>query len=552
MPPNTPTITELDKVNKTYKSNGELYVLDPNSGGTRYMKSPTQTTPTQPVQNNPITTPTQNPINIGQAYGSDTDLDAYNNVGNYYKGIAEAPIDENAIRQQKLDQIQAEINAQNAIYADKLSRARTQGTGRLGEDTARQARGGLIGSDFGAAQTETTRNYNTDVENSIENERNAVVERIRTQAKNDASAEIAAKRAAKEAGYKEYTAYLTQAADRKAANTDKVIKQLLASGLDPTTADKALIDEIAKNYGISSADVINGYKLQSYSTQQSEKARKQALADDIAKKGPVSLAEGNRLYDPTTGKEIAYNPKTYAPKASDSDSGNIRYNAKGIPELSSAAQTILGLMNIKGGKLEDYVKGDSKEAQNLRNEVNAGLLSQGGTGEFTKQANQSAFDTISTTVADLKLDKDLAGTYRVRQTDPNALGSGLLNLTANEYTDFVNKTDLLKGQLLRLDGVALKEIFGPQISNADAASIERIIGQALDPRGQQPTAFNASLDNILNGIQKYNNTYKIPAAPVKDDGAEYNYERDMAAAENAIAQGADKAAVMARFNAKYK
>lgn len=91
-----------------------------------------------------------------------------------------------------------------------------------------QARGGLLGSDFGAAQTSNVQAYNTDINNSIENERQSAINDIFAEIRTNATAEIAAKRAAKEAGAKEYLTYLAGATERKATKHSNAAKILLS------------------------------------------------------------------------------------------------------------------------------------------------------------------------------------------------------------------------------------------------------------------------------------------------------------------------------------
>lgn len=106
------------------------------------------TTPSTPV------VPTQPSGSVASILG---DMGAGDNFYNqYYQdqlATYNAPIDETAIRKQKESEFQSQIDAINAVYADKLRQERTTGQGRLGSGRAIQARSGLIGSDFGTAQT---------------------------------------------------------------------------------------------------------------------------------------------------------------------------------------------------------------------------------------------------------------------------------------------------------------------------------------------------------------------------------------------------------------
>lgn len=216
--------------------------------------------------------------------------------------------------------------------------------------------------------------------------------------------------------------------------------------------------------------------------------------------------------------------------------------------VSSEAQAYIDA--IKSGKMSrkevlDSL-GSSATLAPLRTQIINGLNSQ-ETDSLGSEKTRQTLTTIDNTIKELESKKNLAGTFRTRNAN-----NGWLNWSANENTAFVNTVDKLTGQLLRLDGVQLKAIFGPQISNADASTIKEIIGNALDPRNQTPEQFQTSLDDIKRGLESSKNAYNYTDNSQVDNGGEYNYERDLAEAKDAIARGADANQVMARFNAKYK
>ena len=49
---------------------------------------------------------------------------------------ATGTIDEEAIKKGKLDEFQAQTDATNSVYADRLAQSRVQGQGRLGSSRA--------------------------------------------------------------------------------------------------------------------------------------------------------------------------------------------------------------------------------------------------------------------------------------------------------------------------------------------------------------------------------------------------------------------------------
>lgn len=200
---------------------------------------------------------------------------------------------------------------------------------------------------------------------------------------------------------------------------------------------------------------------------------------------------------------------------------------------------------IKNGRLtlKEVIDSLGSSAQNepLRNSIISGLAEDKTT--IGDEKNRQALQTIDETIADLENNQDYAGGLLTNLSKYSPM--------ANSRTNFTNTVDKLTGQLLRLDGVQLKAIFGPQISNADAATIKEIIGNALNPYTQTPEKFQQSLSDIKRALTSSKSQYNYQA-PAQADGSEYNYERDMQLAQQAIAQGADQQQVMARFNAKYK
>ena len=347
----TPYITEDTTPKRTnitpdsYAYNGVTYKKEAriDSQGNSYTVDIPQTAAPAPVATTPEKT-------AGQIYdfgAEDPDLAAaIDKRRQTAKDTGNEEIDEDQIRSDKLAEMQAEIDAQNAIYADKLRVAKVQGLGRLGTSTAVQGRRGIIGSDFGNAQTDNVETGNREIEGSIQNELAVKVAALMSQARTNADAEIAAKRAAKEAGLDDYIKYLGEDKTRKQSNTEKVIAALVAQGIDPATMDSASLESIAKGYGIKGADIKSAYQLQSYTSKKAkddaEAKRKQDIEDELAKKGITSIGEGNSgyRYNPVTKQYelVAHVDKTFAPKAGTGTGGG----PGGIsPEAQSWADLIM-------------------------------------------------------------------------------------------------------------------------------------------------------------------------------------------------------------------
>lgn len=236
--------------------------------------------------------------------------------------------DENKIYQNTLTRFQAEIDAQNRIYADELERAKVAGGGRLGSQTAINARRGGLGSDFGEAQYQGQEQANEKVYKSIENEKAAKISSILSQARTDASAEIKAKRDAYVSGLDARLAYYNSADERKATNSGKAIQSLISKGISPSEVDPTQLKQLAGYYGVSVDDIMTGYdtakkQADSEAGAADLEARKseadiKKIESDIAKGKIIELSEGGMLYNTETG-ETFKNPKTFAPS---SGSGN--------------------------------------------------------------------------------------------------------------------------------------------------------------------------------------------------------------------------------------
>ena len=229
---------------------------------------------------------------------------------NYYANLqstADQPIDEEAIRRQKESEYQAQIDSVNALYADKLNQARIQWQGRLGSSTAMQARGGLLGSDFWAAQTSNVQGYNTEVENLVNAEKQSALNDIFAEIRTNATAEIAAKRKAKEEWATAYLQYLQWATERKNTKTQNAAKRLLAKWIDPKTVS----DEELKKLGLDRDDLTISYnelkagvdkaaatEATQAETTRLDQAKTQAEIDKMNQDMSKNYEVGNKIYWP--------------------------------------------------------------------------------------------------------------------------------------------------------------------------------------------------------------------------------------------------------------
>lgn len=287
-----------------------------NPQGVRVDNIPVSTTPTgSPTINDIYNGPNQTPTDV-----------ALKGYGDYYKGQAEADVPtEDSLYAEKLRLAQAEIDATNRIYADMLRATQQKGKELTGSAGARQARAGLLGSERGAAIDTNTANYNREQENSVLNEQNLKIQEILGRAKQGAAEEVAAKRAAKEAGYQKYIEYISAADTRNKSKITGLAQTLLAQGIDVSKLSDADLNKLATGYGIDKTDIVSAYNTakQAQDKLALEKTKTEAeisnINSTVADRNRFSLSEGQKQFtiDPKTGevKEIAAVKKTYAPKA---------------------------------------------------------------------------------------------------------------------------------------------------------------------------------------------------------------------------------------------
>lgn len=185
---------------------------------------------------------------------------AINQQGDYSKRVSEGTVfSEEEYKNEALKAMQAEIDATNKIYADKIAKAQIEGRGRLGEEGAIQARRGLLGSDFGASSTETVRGYNADVINTIQNELQSKLELIRTGARAEGTKKFEDARRAKQEGLQSYIDALSNRSTVNQGIAKKVASMFLNNDIDPDK-DKNYLSQVAKDAGISTDAIVSAYK----------------------------------------------------------------------------------------------------------------------------------------------------------------------------------------------------------------------------------------------------------------------------------------------------
>ena len=231
------------------------------------------------------------------------------------QNLSFADFNENQVRSDVLSQFQGETNATKAAYAQLLKNVRQEGKGRLGENTALQARRGLLGSDFGAGQTAETKDFNQSQEEKVLAAQAAALAGIKSNALKIAQNEVISRRAAKQQGSEAYLSYLSGAGERKQNNLNTIATSFLSQGVDPMSISPQELEAIAGNFGVTTDDIINSY-IQGKTAQEQAEAERQA---ELQKELSFNLSEGQARYqyNPETGQTelVASRAKTYAPSS---------------------------------------------------------------------------------------------------------------------------------------------------------------------------------------------------------------------------------------------
>lgn len=363
-----------------------------------------------------VTSPTMKSIYSGLGPSS-TLNDAYDAQIKNAKTDANQTIDEGQIRADTLKSFQAEIDAQNSIFADKLARAKVTGANRLGSGTAVQARRGELGSDFGNAATDNINSGNEEIYSGIDNEKQAAISKILTQARTDADKQIADKTAAKTAGLNDYVKYLQEGATRKTTNATTAAQLLLNNKTKVEDLKPEDLTALTTSYGISKNDLLSGYKTAQDAQAKENKANQtilspgQSIVDGngkviatVAPKDTYTVVKGtkttdafgndsvspDKVFDQTTGKFVGYTPKD---STSDNSGGQPSHtnaptpsNPKGTSGLSFDQYGLLANTDFKPDDqvdalaqkyLDTYIKnGTVPTASTLGRAIKPGAMAQ--------------------------------------------------------------------------------------------------------------------------------------------------------------------------------
>jgi len=317
---------------------------------------------------------------IGQT-GSEDYNQFYSNWLAQQRAAAEAPIDEAAIRQKTLEQFQAEIDALNQLYAQKRKEALQQIEAAKGSSAAIQARRGLLGSDFGVAQTATVQKAGEDILSSLDAERAAKEQAILSEGRTAGSAEIEKQTAAKKEAMNAYLEALKSEGTKTAANKAETIRRILANNI---AVNDNMLKTLAEQLGVPFEELKADYNIAKASQAASQataelKAQKEAL--DIEK----TSAEISNLKNQPEKDMIA---KGYAYVATPAQRDALKKQGYSITTLNGRTyakppQT----KTIQIGKSDYLITFD--EAGNI---IGKTLLGSSGTGTGSKTSSGSTFN----------------------------------------------------------------------------------------------------------------------------------------------------------------
>lgn len=257
---------------------GQSYNVNPPANQPPVNTPPTTTPPAN-------TTPAQSPIStLFSNYTNNTaytQTPQYQNALNIAQGGAYNMVDEGALRTQKLSQLQDRINTINQIYDQQLGKARVEGQGRIGSNTAISAARGLTGSMRGQTLGENVLDYNRQIDAGINAERNTAIQAVKGLADQYAVEEAARRRQALESGAKDYIAYIRDQEKEKQTGITTIAAALYAQGIDPTTMTEAELTEATKKLkGISNADILSAYQKVKSEYEPISKASKPATVQE--------------------------------------------------------------------------------------------------------------------------------------------------------------------------------------------------------------------------------------------------------------------------------
>lgn len=325
----------------------------------------------------------------------------YDSIVAGYKRQADSPdVTPESLMSDKMKLYQAEIDAVNKIYTDKIQTAKVAGQGRLGSSRASQARSGLLGSDFGASQTANVETQNREIEDAYRNENAVQIQAILGKARQEAIDEAKAKTEAKKEGAKSYIEFLTGAETRKKARITDLAKSLIAQGKSIKDLTDAELTTLATSYGTTKDNIL--------ATFNTEKLANDKALAELQKNQPDSsftLSQGQERFvlDPKTGQytKVASTAKTYAPSSTGGTTGTTGNNTAYSSDLDAVIGATLSTIPSKFG--QQTFQSQISKARNDGDKLNlvASQVLKGASSEIRNDFSNQA-------IAMKQLDKAIA------------------------------------------------------------------------------------------------------------------------------------------------
>lgn len=350
----------------------------------------------------------QSGAQAGVVYNPDgTRSEADQALADYYAGkkpktAAEIASDEEKIRQQKLQQQQAEIDSINAMYTNILNQVALDNKDRLGSTATIQALTGERGSKSGAADVDKTKAYNQSIVDAKNAEKQAKIAAVMSDYQNRIDNSIMEAAKLRETDANAWIDYQKGEAERTRSNAADLRKNFLAAGLKAEEIDEETWKKIAETGGYTVDQAKALYKAEEEQAAADFVANEQkALAESekIAAEADKIKAETNKLIADTTKsaeeKERLLINKGYVymstPAIRDS------FTAKGRVMVTVNGRTYMAPIEKDPNKTSGGSDTGSKNytATTIPGDVKADLLADKNAG-FTLDEVMSAYPEVST------------------------------------------------------------------------------------------------------------------------------------------------------------
>jgi len=235
---------------------GRIYRYTPdgklNTGATP--NAPTPPTPSAPTTPPTGTTPPSSSTSVKNDSATTPPVSYSPSTMSRDEYLKQYAVDENAIKEQARKDAQARIDAVNAIYDDMVRKQTVTNTANEGSTRAINARSGLIGSDFGAANDANQRAAGDAAIKGVNLERDAKITGILAEMNKDVEAKIQSERERKKMDADSYNAYL----EKQQSKAKDYVTQLGQNGMSfdqLKEKDPNAIAHLLENTGLTETEL---------------------------------------------------------------------------------------------------------------------------------------------------------------------------------------------------------------------------------------------------------------------------------------------------------